>query len=37
MPSIVFDTARLSGDCAFDLKDFDFAQLKETAMQILAG
>lgn len=33
---ITMYAARLSGDCAFDLKDYDFTQLKETAMQILA-
>ncbi len=33
---ITMYAARLNGDCAFDLKDYDFTQLKETAMQILA-
>lgn len=34
---ITMYAARLNGDCAFDLKDTDFAQLKEIAMQILEG
>ncbi len=33
---ITMYAARLNGDCAFDLKDYDFTQLKETAMQIMA-
>ncbi len=34
---ITMYAARLDGNCAFDLKDTDFAQLKKTAMQILEG